>query len=147
MDTVRALKQVFIFKDVPDQVLELVAGVTEEISLSAGETFVSPGDRPNALYVIRSGTVRAVPEGGRAPPVLFGTGETLGEIALIDGGPFAGTATAVERVDLLVIRAGELAGALTDRPEAAVQLYRAIAKSLAGRLRRAIGMISLSKDR
>ena len=147
MDAVRALKQVFIFKDVPESVLEIVAVAADEMSVSAGQTILSPGDRPDALYVIRSGTVRAVLEGGKAPPVLFGTGETLGEIALIDGGPFAGWATAVERVDLLVIRAGKLAGALKDRPEAAVQFYRAIAKSLAGRLRRAIGMISLSQDR
>ena len=147
MDTVRALKQVFIFKDVPDPVLELVAGAAEETSVSPGETFISPGDKINALYIIRSGTVRLVAEGGKVPPVLFGTGETIGEVSLIDGGPAGGTATALERADLLVIRAGKIADALKGRPEAAVQLYRAIAKSLAGRLRRAIGMISLSKDR
>jgi len=146
MDTVQALKQVFIFKDVPESVLEMVARVAQEVSLGPGETIFSPGDSSNALFVIRSGTVRAVPEGG-APAVLFGTGETLGEITLVDGEPISGTATALERVDLLVIRAGSLADELAARPDAAVQLYRAIAKSLAGRLRRAVGMIALAKNR
>jgi len=147
MDTVRALKQVFIFKDVPESVLEIVAGAADEMSVSAGQTILSPGDRPDALYVIRNGTVRALPEGGKTPAVLFGTGETLGEIAFVDGGPVGGSATALERVDLLVIRAGRLADALAGRPEAAAQLYRAIAKSLAGRLRRAVGMIAFAKER
>ncbi|HWE22482.1 MAG TPA: cyclic nucleotide-binding domain-containing protein [Myxococcales bacterium] len=147
MDAVRALRQVFIFKDVPDPVLEMVAGAAEDISVNPGETFLSPGDTPNALFVIRSGTVRLVPDRANAPSVLFGTGETIGEISLIDGAPFAGSATALERADLLVIRAGRLSDTLAGKPEAAVQLYRAIAKSLAGRLRRAVDMITLAKER
>jgi hypothetical protein len=35
---------------------------------------------------------------------------------------------------------------LAGHPEAGYQLYRAIARSLAGHLRRAVGMISFSKD-
>lgn len=147
MDTVQALKQVFIFKDVPEPVLEIVARAADEMSVGAGETIFSPGETPDAIYVIRNGTVRVLPEGGNAPLVLFGTGETLGEIAFVDGAPVGGTATALERADLLVIRAGRLADALAGRPEAAVQFYRAIAKSLAGRLRRAVGVIALAKEK
>ncbi len=147
MDTVAALKQVFIFKDVPEDVLELVARAAEDTSVSAGETIVAVGDMPNALYVIRNGTVRFLPEGGKAPAVLFGTGETIGEVQLIDGGPAGGTATALERVDLLVLRAGRLKEELAGNPVAGYQLFRAIAKSLAGRLRRAVGMIAFAKER
>jgi len=94
MDTVEALKQVFMFKDVPGPVLELVARAVDEISVAAGQTIVSPADTPNALYIIRNGTVRVEP--GDAPPVLFGTGETIGEVALIDGGPAGGTVIALD---------------------------------------------------
>ena len=145
MDTVEALKQVFMFKDVPEPVLELVARAVDEISVAAGETIVSPADTPNALYIIRNGTVRVEP--GDAPPVLFGTGETIGEVALIDGGPAGGTVIALERVDLLVLRSGKLADALAGHPEAGHQFYRAIAKSLAGRLRRAVGMLAFARQR
>lgn len=147
MDTVGALKQVFIFKDVPEDVLELVARAAEDTTVSAGETIVAVGETPNALFVIRNGTVRFLPEGGKAPAVLFGTGETIGEVPLIDGGPAAGTATALERVDLLVLKASRLKDALAGNPTAGYQLFRAIARSLAGRLRRSVGMIELSKER
>ena len=147
MDAIRALKQVMMFKDVPEPVLKIVARAAEEVTLPAGETLVSGTDTPNALYVIRNGTVRAVLEGGKAPPLLFGTGETIGEAQFIDGAPAGGTVTALERVDLIVIRSGKLADALADHPEAGFELYRAIARSLAGRLRRAVSMLAFARER
>jgi CRP-like cAMP-binding protein len=147
MDTIQALKQVIMFKDVPDPVLELVAAVTEELTIPAGATIISLTDTPGALYVIRNGTVRALPADGRAPPLLFGAGETIGEAQFIDGEPAGGTVTALERVDLLVIRSGKLADALAGQPEAGYELYRAIARSLAGRLRRAFEMLAFANDR
>jgi len=147
MDTVAALRRVFIFKDVPEDVLELVARAAEETSVSAGETIIAVGETPNALFIIRNGTVRFLPEGGKAPAVLFGTGETIGEVQLVDGGPAGGTATALERVDLLVLRASRLKDALAGNPVAGYQLFRAIAKSLAGRLRRSVGMLAFAKER
>jgi CRP-like cAMP-binding protein len=64
----RALKQVFIFKDVSDPVLRIVAKAAEELTIPAGETIVSAAHALNALYVIRNGTVRAVADGEGAPP-------------------------------------------------------------------------------
>jgi len=147
MDTVGALRQVFIFKDVPEDVLELVAKAAEDTTVSAGDTIVAVGETPHALFVIRNGTVRVLPEGGKTPAVLFGTGETIGEVSLIDGGPAGGTATALERVDLIVLRASRLKEVLAGNPTAGHQLFRAVARSLAGRLRRAVGMIALAKER
>jgi CRP-like cAMP-binding protein len=145
MDTLQALKQAFIFKNVPDSVLEIVAAAAEQMSVPTGETILSSG-APDALYVIQRGTVRVVPEGGNAPPIFFGTGETVGEVPLLDGGPVGVIATALEPVEVLVLRAPKLADALAGHPEAGYQLYRAIAKSLAGRLRRAVGMIAIAKE-
>jgi CRP-like cAMP-binding protein len=146
METViGALKKAILFRDVPDPVLEIVAASAEERSVSIGETILSSAN-PDALYVIRSGTVRVSTEGGKAPPVFFGTGETVGEVPFLDGESVGVIATALERVDLLVIRSPKLNDALAGHPEAGYQLYRAIAKSLAGRLRRAVGMIAVAKE-
>src|SRR3989442_14472928 len=95
-----------------------------------------------------SGTGRCVPfpRAENAPPVLFGPGETIGEAPFIDGEPISGTVTALERVDLLVIRSGKLADALAGHPEAGYALYRAIARSLAGRLRRAVAMLAFARE-
>src|SRR3954468_24524323 len=107
MDTVRALKQVILFKDVPDPVLELMAGTAEELSVPAGQTIIALRDTPNALFVIRNGTVRVIPENGKAPPIFFGTGETIGDGLFIDGGPAGGTAVAVGAAAPLVFRGSE----------------------------------------
>ena len=147
MDTLRALKQVFIFKDVPDAVLELVARAAEEMSASPGETIVSHGQSPNALYVIRSGTVRLAPEGRDRSPAQFGSGETIGDVPFVDGGPAAVTAVALERAELLVIRRKKLDELFANKPEAAYQFYRAIAESLAKRLRRAVDMLAFATER
>ena len=65
----------------------------------------------------------------------------------IDGEPAGGTVTALERVDLLVIRSEKLTDALAGHPEAVYELYRAIARSLAGRLRRAVSMLAFARER
>jgi CRP-like cAMP-binding protein len=146
MDTViAALKKAFLFREVPDPILEIVAASAEEMSVPAGETILS-SPSPDALYVIRSGTVRVTTEAGKAPPVFFGTGETVGEVPFLDGQSIDVIATALERVDLLVIRSPKLNDALAGHPDAGYQLYRAIAKSLAGRVRRAVGMIAVAKE-
>ena len=146
MDVMRALKQVVLFKDVPDPVLEIVARAAEEISVPAGETIVVATDTPDALYVIRNGTLSVLPEGANMPAILFGTGETIGDAQFIDGAPAGGTVTALERADLIVIRSAKMADALAGHPEAAYQLYLAIARSLAARLRRAVGLIGLERE-
>jgi CRP-like cAMP-binding protein len=147
MDTMRALKQVIMFKDVPEPVLEVVARAAEEISVPAGQTLVTATETPDALYVIRSGTLSLRPEGGAFPPVLFGTGEAIGDVQFADGEPAGATIIALERVDLLVIRSAKLAEALAGHPDVGYQLYRAIARSLAGRLRRAVGMLAFASER
>jgi CRP-like cAMP-binding protein len=147
MDAIRALKKVTIFKEVAESVLEIVAGAAEEVTIPAGETIVSTTDKVNALYVIRNGTVQAVLDGGHTPPLLFGAGETIGEAQFIDGEPAHATVTALERVDLLVIRSAKLADALSASPEAGYDLYRAIARSLAARLRRAVSMFAFARER
>ncbi|HTO99182.1 MAG TPA: cyclic nucleotide-binding domain-containing protein [Myxococcales bacterium] len=144
MDTVGALKQVFIFKDVPENVLELVAKAAEEVSASAGETILASGQSPNAIFVIRNGTVRLTSDARDVAPVLFGSGETLGEVPFLDGGPAGLNAVALERADLLVIRKQKLEAILAGNPEAGFRFYQAIAVSLAIRVRRVVKMLAFS---
>jgi CRP-like cAMP-binding protein len=145
MDTMEALKQIVIFKGVPDPILRIVAEAGEEVTIGAGESIVGDSGLPKALYAIRHGTVRLVVRDEGAPAVLFGPGETIGEVEFIDGGPGPAGVTALERVDVLVLRSDRLATALAGHPEAAYELYRAVARSLAGRLRRAVAMVALGR--
>jgi CRP-like cAMP-binding protein len=146
MVTSKDLKQIFLFKDVPDAVLELVAEAAEEVSFSAGEPIAAEAQPAKALYLIRSGTVRATRE-GVAQPVTFGTGQSFGQMSLLDGGPVGVSAVAVERVDAIALRPARLAEKLAGDPQAGFELFRAVAKSLAGRLRRAVDALALAREK
>jgi CRP-like cAMP-binding protein len=145
MVTVQELKRVYLFKSVSEPVLKLVAEVAEEVSFSPGEAIAAEGEPAKALYLIRSGTARATREGGTAP-VFFGTGESLGQMSLLDGGPAGMTVVAVERVEAIALRPARLAEKLGAHPAAGFELFRAVARSLAARLRRAMDAFAIARD-
>ncbi len=146
MVTVQDLKQIFLFKSVPDAVLKLVAEAAEEVTFSPGETIAAETQPAKALYLVRGGTVRATRE-GLAQPVTFGTGQSFGQMSLLDGGPTGMTAVAVERVDAIALRPSRLAEKLAGNPAAGFELFRAVARSRAARLRQAVDAVSLARER
>ncbi|HUL57790.1 MAG TPA: Crp/Fnr family transcriptional regulator [Anaeromyxobacteraceae bacterium] len=146
MVTVQELKQIFLFKDVPDDVLKLVAEVAEEVTFTPGEPIAAEGEPAKALYLIRSGTVRGTNVNVKAP-MVFGTGESFGQVSILDGGPIGMTLAAVERVDAIALRPAKLAGKLAGNHEAGHVLFRAVARSLAARMRRLGDAFTLARDR
>jgi CRP-like cAMP-binding protein len=102
MEAVQALRQIFLFKNVSEPVLKLLAEVAEEVSFGPGGTIADESETARALLLIRSGTVRVSSE--RKPPVTFGAGEAIGQMALLDGGPIGMTVVALERVEAFAIR-------------------------------------------
>ena len=145
MVTAQELKRIFLFKDVPESVLKLVADAAEEVTFSPGEPVASESEPAKALYLIRSGTARATKEGVKAP-VTFGTGQSFGQMSLLDGGPAGMNVVAVERVDAIALRPARLQEKLAGNPAAGFELFRAVARSLAARLRTAVDAIALSRE-
>ena len=130
---VEELRRIFLFRSLSDPVLALVADVATEVSLAPGETLVSDGDPEKALYIIRRGTIRAVRD--KHPSLFLGPGDSIGLVALIDGGPMGLTAVALERVEVLLIGRTALAQKLAGNYEAEFELYRAGARALASNIR------------
>ncbi len=146
MVTAKDLKQIFLFKDVPEAVLKLVAEAAEEVTFSPGEPITAEAQPAKALYLVRNGSVRATRE-GIAQPVTFGSGQSFGQMSLLDGGPSGMTAVAVERVDAIALRPARLAEKLAGNPQAGFELFRAVARSLAARLRLAVDAVALARER
>jgi CRP-like cAMP-binding protein len=144
-DSVRALKQIFLFKDVSEPVLKLVAQAAEPVSFGAGETIAAGHEPVRALLLVRNGSVRVTREG--LPPITFGAGQAFGQMGLLDGGPLGGTAVALERVDALALRPERLQQVLAGNHEAGFQLFRAVSRSLAARLRLAVDELALASER
>ena len=145
MNALQALQKIFLFRDVPEPILALVAECVEELAVPAGETIVSESQPAEALYVVRNGSVRAF-RGGEATFLMMGTGESFGQMSLLDGGTMGLSAVAVERTDLLVLRAPALREKLGASHEAGHVLFRAVARSLASRLRRSMSALALAGE-
>jgi CRP-like cAMP-binding protein len=145
MDALQGLKKVFLFREVPEEILRLVAQCVEPRTVSAGETIVAEGDVADSLFLVSSGTVRAF-RSGEPAGLTMGSGESFGQLSLVDGGPFPLSAVAIERTDLLVLRAAALRERLAGNAEAGHVLFRAVARSLAARLRRTVNALELARE-
>ncbi|MGH7331169.1 MAG: MBL fold metallo-hydrolase [Candidatus Rokuibacteriota bacterium] len=97
-----------------------------------GEIIFKEGDPAGGLYVVRTGRVRlSVGEGDQE--VVLGTaktGDTLGELAAVDGGPRTATARAVCATAADYIPRELFAASLSSTPTAAVRLLHLMAERL-----------------
>ena len=122
-----ALREIPLFKACSDRSIEIISGIVREATFPDGAVLVREGDPGDSLMIIRRGSA-TVDQCGTTVRRL-GSGDFLGEIALIDGRPRTATVVAAEPIDALVIdRAGfsrlmdefpvirfDLVTALTDR--------------------------------
>ena len=91
-----------------DAVNELAGRITLR-RVEAGEVVVRRGERADAFFVVRSGTLHVVdelPEGDQAVLRRLGAGEAFGEVALLQGGRRTATVVAATATELYVLDEG-----------------------------------------
>ena len=108
---------------------------------AAGEQILREGDRSDAVYLLLSGTVTvwlAVGSNGRRHRLAtFGPGMAFGEMALLVEGPRSADVAADETVVAARLGLADLRALEVRRPEVLAAIYRNLARTLGGRLRRA----------
>jgi CRP/FNR family cyclic AMP-dependent transcriptional regulator len=95
------IKSVPLFSSCSKKELEAIASQADELTLPTGKTLTKQGDRGREFMVIVDGSAE-VRKNGRKVNTL-GSGDFLGEIALISGGPRTATVTTTSESDLLVL--------------------------------------------
>jgi CRP-like cAMP-binding protein len=106
MDHRELLASVSIFSSLSDSELDLLLAATTTKRLDQKEILFPKGDPGNQLYGILSGSLKVMVTGSDGKDVIFtllGPGDTIGEIALLDGEERSATAVAVEPTDLLTL--------------------------------------------
>jgi extracellular factor (EF) 3-hydroxypalmitic acid methyl ester biosynthesis protein len=112
----------------------IFAGV-ERRRIAPGEEVIRPDERRQALYAIRSGSVRIAPAGEGLPAGRLGAGEVFGELAfLLNSGAPAGV-TAEEPLEVDVLTRDHLYRVLGGDPALTARFYESLAVLEAGRLR------------
>ncbi|MBI4609903.1 MAG: cyclic nucleotide-binding domain-containing protein [Candidatus Rokubacteria bacterium] len=99
-----------------------------------GEVLFRQGDRAGGVYLLRSGRVQVsiqLPDGGTLEVAVAKAGDTVGELAALDGGPRTATARALEATVADYVPPEMFQSGLSGAPGAGMRLLRL----MAGRLR------------
>ncbi len=147
MDVMGALKQVELFQEIPESGLRAIAEIAEPVTLGAGDVVLVEGGPADALYVIRSGSVKIFKEkGGDATPVVHVRPfDLFGGSSMLDREPRSASVIALEATELLAFRAEQLTAVLKKDPVTAAVFYRALAINVFRRLRRTTDELGLAR--
>ena len=111
--------------------LRSVLPTMSERRFGEGDVLCVEGDKADRWWIVTDGTADVTTEGLYTATV--GPGETIGELALLDGEPRSSTVRAVSDMVVLEVEGDAFVDALATSP----QLSLAIMRELAGRLRAA----------
>ncbi|MGI9290476.1 MAG: cyclic nucleotide-binding domain-containing protein, partial [Gammaproteobacteria bacterium] len=111
------LRRNALFRELPDDVLDKVTGLSTRRRYAKGETVFLQGDPGDALYGVVSGTVRISCSSASSAEVFLNImepGDSFGEIALLDGKPRTASAIATSEADLMIIQRAKFLGLLKE---------------------------------
>jgi CRP/FNR family cyclic AMP-dependent transcriptional regulator len=121
------LKRSPLFRGLSDDEFDRVVALSAQRTYRNEEVVFSQGERGDSLYAIVTGRIRistGTADGKERFLNIMEAGETFGEIALLDGGPRTGTATAIAPSELVSIRREPLFALLEREPRLALELLR-----------------------
>ncbi len=127
-EVVKELRSVSLFSGLSNKELGLVAGATKEVFAHAGDVLAQEGERGIGFFLIVEGRSRVVVNGRTRR--RLGSGDTFGEIALLDGGPRTATVVAETDVHLLGVTAWAFKGILSEYPSITIKLLEQVASRL-----------------
>ena len=122
------LRKIPLFSECSRAELDAVARVTDELALPEGRVLMKQGARGRELVVLVEGDV-AIERNGKQIAVR-GSGDFLGELALVTGRPRTATATATTDLRVLVLDGLGFDRLLWDVPTIGLKIMRAVAERL-----------------
>jgi CRP-like cAMP-binding protein len=125
---VELLQAVPLFASCSKTELERIASLAEELDLADGATLIREGERGREFLVIVDGTVR-VTKGGKKIRDL-GSGDFIGEVALVSDVPRTATVTATSPVRLLVVTDRAFRGLIEEMPSIATKVLQSLGERL-----------------
>ena len=144
-DVLNQLQKTTIFKNVTDEVLADVAIKASTRKLVKDEVLMRKGETGDSLFMIHDGWVKIVTEDSKGDELILnkcGPGETIGEMALLDGSPRSATVIALNDAEVLELKKDVFEEILEQRSDVSL----AIIRSYSDRLRFATTYIEKTID-
>lgn len=144
MENMDLLRNISFLKNLSTGELIKINILTENISFREGEEIMQEGTPCEAVYIVKSGSVRVMKGGTHLETVE--AGEPLGEIAFIDKGPRSATIVAATDTALIRLASEQFELLLDHDKELANKIYRSIIMTLCKRLRDATQALKIIPD-
>src|SRR5436305_6100719 len=129
----QSLARVPLFKRLEPHELEHLAEEVDQVNYKAGETIFNEHDRGDALYILEEGNVRIWVYDEDVKEVTLAQlkpGNFIGELAVLDRGERASSATAVTDIHLHRLSSDDFHKFLIDHPVAAIDVICEIAQRM-----------------
>ncbi|WP_101652439.1 Crp/Fnr family transcriptional regulator [Brevibacterium ihuae] len=130
---IEVVRNASLFNGLDDESTSALVKIMKPRSLRRGTALFHEGDAGDELYIVSTGKLkigRESPDGRENLLSVVGPGEIIGELTLFDPGKRSTTATAVSQTELLSLKHDDLMAWLEERPQAAMNLLRALAQRL-----------------
>jgi CRP/FNR family cyclic AMP-dependent transcriptional regulator len=125
---VELIKRVPLFGGLSKRELDEVAGIADELAIDAGSELTHEGAAGHEFLVLVEGTADVRRKGRKVN--TLGSGDFLGEIALITGVPRTATVTTTAPARMLVITARDFRSLLRRTPSIQLKVLEALASRL-----------------
>ena len=125
--TTDQLKKIDWFDDLPDKMLEALSQSVYKRKLDPNEYLFHKGDKGDSLFVINAGLVKVVTEDAQGSEVVLnqvGTGEIIGEMALLDNEPRSAGVVALNDTEVLELKRDDFMKVLKQQPDLALSVIR-----------------------
>jgi CRP/FNR family transcriptional regulator, cyclic AMP receptor protein len=127
------LRTVGIFSGLTDQQLDTLLRGSRHRSYAKGSVIVTEGDSAHALFVVKTGALKAYLTGDDGKEVILSTlgpNDYFGELALIDDEPRSAMVAASERSELLQVPKEAFQQLLLNDPQAMLAVTRSLASKI-----------------
>jgi uncharacterized membrane protein len=127
------LTEIPFFHFLDDNERVSLAAQLEEVQIPEGQVLFNYGEPGDCLYVIRSGKAEVFfkdDTGTRIVLEVAGSGDVVGELSLLDGGPRTASVVVTEALDALRLDRGDLDQFLRSHPAAAIDLLSTLGRRL-----------------
>lgn len=127
-ETVAWLRRVRLLAQLSTAQLESIAPFVDEVETGAGHVLIDQDGFAQEMLIIIDGVVEVTRDGRHLRDL--GAGEVVGEIALLDGGPYTATVTTREPTTVLSISKRAFDTVLDRVPGLPHELLRVLARRL-----------------
>lgn len=129
-----------LLKGLPDPQIAQLAQIASTVNVAAGDTIIQEGEISDDVFIIQSGAVNVIKRekdsGTQFQLATLASGESIGEVSLLDNEPRSASVIAIEDSILLKIKMMDLNSIASEHESAASRIKVNFAREMAKRLRK-----------